>query len=132
MSHLHALTLSAALTWVMLLTASLLRSRGWTPPGMKLAFGNREQMPPDTPLTGRADRAAKNMVENLVLFTAVLAAGRLAGVDPATLDTGSTVFLAARLAYFPVYLAGVAYLRTAIWGVSLYGMALIGHATLVS
>jgi hypothetical protein len=64
MTDARALVWCAILTFLMLVTASLLRSRGWTRPGMKIAFGNRDDLPPATPLAGRAERAARNMVEN--------------------------------------------------------------------
>jgi uncharacterized MAPEG superfamily protein len=92
---------------------------------MKVAFGNRDDVPEPTPLVGRADRAARNMLENLVLFTAVLAAVRLAGVHDGRVDLGAKIFFWARVAYFPVYLAGIAYVRTAIWSVSVVGLAMI-------
>ena len=38
---------------------------------------------------------------------------------------GATIFFWARLVYWPVYLAGIVYLRTAIWGVSIIGLILI-------
>ena len=39
--------------------------------------------------------------------------------------TGATVFFWARLVYWPVYVAGIIYLRTLIWFVSLFGLFLI-------
>ena len=74
------LVASVALTWLMLLVASLLRTRGWTLPGMGLAFGNRDDLPAASAIAGRAERAARNMVENLVLFAALLLAAEVAGV----------------------------------------------------
>jgi uncharacterized MAPEG superfamily protein len=119
------LVCSALLTWVMLLTASLLRARMWTPAGFKAALGNRDDMPEPTPIAGRADRAAKNMVENMVLFTALLAAVRLSGVPGEALVAGASVFFWARVAYFAVYLAGIAVLRTLVWAVSIIGLCMI-------
>lgn len=126
--HISYLIASATLCWLQLVTASLLHSRGWTIPGMGLAFGNREAMPEPSPLVGRAKRAAANMVENLVLLCAVLLAGTLAEVPVATLDLGTAVFFWARLAHAALYLAGVPVLRTLAWGVSLAGLGIIGVA----
>jgi len=130
LSDIHVLVLSAALTWSMLLTASLLRSRVWTIPGIHVAFGNRESMPDSTPLTGRSDRAAKNMLENLALFTALVVAVRFAGHDSASASPGASLFFWARVAYWPVYLVGIPYLRTAIWTVSVVGLGMLGAAAL--
>jgi uncharacterized MAPEG superfamily protein len=124
-SDLLMLLYSAVLAWVMLLTASLLRTGAHRFSGMKLALGNRDVVPPPTPLAARADRAAVNMLENLALFTAVLVAARLGGSHDARMDLGAKIFFWARVGYFPVYLAGIAYVRTAIWMVSIVGLAMI-------
>ena len=116
---------SVLLTWGMLLTASLLRARLWTPAGLKVGLGNRDDVPQPTALAGRADRAAKNMLENLVLFTALLVAVRLSGVPGEQLVAGASVFFWSRVAYFLVYLAGIKVLRTVVWAVSIYGMWMI-------
>ena len=125
---LRLLAYSAVLAWVMLITASSLRSRIWA--GLGLAFSNRDAMPPPTPVTARADRAAANMLENLVLFAVLLLAAHAAGVAPSRLELGAQLFFWARVAYFPAYLAGITYLRTAAWGVGVAGMAMILLATL--
>jgi uncharacterized MAPEG superfamily protein len=116
---------SAILTWVMLMTASVLRARAWTTPGFVAAMGNRDDLPAPSPLAGRADRAAKNMVENMVLFLALIVAARSGGADGAKVVLGASLFFWARVVYFPVYLAGIRWLRTAVWGVSLAGLVLI-------
>jgi uncharacterized MAPEG superfamily protein len=35
---------------------------------------------------------------------------------------GAELYVGARLAYLPIYLAGIPYLRTAVWAVSLWGI----------
>jgi uncharacterized MAPEG superfamily protein len=70
------------------------------------------------------------MLENLLLFTAALVAARLSGAEPARLALGAHIFFWARLAYFPVYLAGVRYLRTAIWAVGVVGIGVITAAAI--
>ncbi len=127
-SDLSYVAYSVLLTWVMLMTGSLVRARGWTPHGFVVALGNRDDLPAPSPLAGRADRAARNMLENLVLFVALLFAARLGGVDGAKLAPAAGVFFWARVVYFPVYLAGIRVLRTVVWGVSLVGLAMILRA----
>jgi uncharacterized MAPEG superfamily protein len=120
----QVLVCSAILTWLMLVVASLVRVEGWTPDGMQLAFGNREDLPPPKPLAGRAGRAAVNMLENLAIFTAIAAAVHFS--DKATqAQLGATIFFWARVAYWPCYLAGIIYLRTVIWFVSIIGLAMM-------
>ena len=119
---------SATLTWVMLMTASFLRARAWTPLGLRFAFSNRDQPPEPTPIAARAHRAAKNMLENFLLFVALVLAARLSGVPSARLAPGAALFFWARVAYFAVYLAGIAYARTIVWGVSVVGLGMIAVA----
>jgi uncharacterized MAPEG superfamily protein len=117
--------LAALLTWVMLLIASLLRTRG----NLVVAMGNRHALPPPSPLAERADRAAKNMVENLVLFGVVVLAAS-SGPNPAKAVLGAEIFLAARLVYWPIYLAGIPGLRTAVYAASVVGLVMIATTLL--
>ena len=123
MTDVHYLLLSTALAWIMIMTAAELRTPTWTRAGARLAFGNREALPEPSALAGRADRAARNMMENLLLFIAVFVAARAAGADA---KLGAAVFFFARLAYFFVYLAGIRYVRSALWAVALLATAQIG------
>jgi uncharacterized MAPEG superfamily protein len=131
LTELQTLVFSALLTWAMVLTSSVLRSKLWTPPGMKVAFGNREAVPDPTPLAGRADRAARNMLENLPLLVALLLAAHVAGRSSSPdVTAGASLFFWARVVYWPLYVVGVPYLRTLSWGVSIFGLVLIGLAVL--
>ena len=125
---LAMLAWSVALTWIMIMTASSIRTKLYTPKGMVLAFSNRDDLPKPTELFARADRAAKNMLENMVLFTGLVLVAHVSGKANAMTALGAQTFLVARMVYFPVYLIGIPYLRTVIWSVGLGGMALIGYA----
>jgi uncharacterized MAPEG superfamily protein len=120
MTLTHLVLAAVVLTWLMIMAASGLRS-GFD---LKLGLGNRDNLPEASPLAGRADRAAKNMLENLILFVALALA---AGPSPrATL--GAEIFVLARLAYWPIYLAGIHGVRTAVWAVSVVGLGLLASA----
>ena len=112
-------------TWLMLLAASLMRVRAWTPRGMGLAVGNRDNLPEASPLAARTDRAARNTLENLVFFAALVLTAHAAGVDNAQVLLGAQVFLWARIVYLAVYMAGIPVLRTLVWAVSLVGLGMI-------
>src|SRR5204863_8457779 len=45
--------LAIAMTWLMVFSASFWRAKAWSPKGMMLAFGNREDLPPPTGANGR-------------------------------------------------------------------------------
>jgi len=130
MSDTQLVLAAVLLTWASLQLASVLRTRSWTRAGQKLAFGNREHVPEPSPLAGRADRAAKNNLENLVLFAAVWAAARLGAADPAPVLLGTQLFFWSRCAYTAVYLVGVPYLRTALFAVGVIGTFIVGVAAL--
>ena len=129
----HVLTLvvlSAALTWLSLLLASLIRVKGWTPPGFLLAMGNREGLPPAEGLAGRADRAARNTLEGFVLFTAIALVADAAGIQSPRVALGADLFFWSRVIYLPVYDLGIAGLRTGVWGVGMFGLAMMVSALL--
>ena len=117
----------AVMTFVALLFASLLRARGWTPAGMALAMGNRENMPTPSALDGRADRTARNTLEGFVLFSAIALVAHAAGKATPQVLLGAEIFFWARLAYIPIYVAGLAYIRTGVWGVSVVGLGMMIH-----
>jgi len=93
--------------------------------GLPTLAGNREKLPEITGWAGRAKRAHLNMIENLVLFAALVLIAAAAGKANAMTAMGAMIFFWARLAYAVIYLAGIAWLRTVAWFVSVIGMALI-------
>ena len=124
MTTVQAVIASGILTFLMLLVASGFCAKAWTPPGMDIAFGNRENLPVPLGPAGRSDRAARNMMEGMILLLAAVLAAQMAGKG-AQAATGATVFFWARLVYWPVYIAGIIYLRTAVWFVSIIGLGMI-------
>jgi uncharacterized MAPEG superfamily protein len=112
------------LTWISIMLGAALRNREWTLEGMKVGLSNRDHLPEATALGGRAERAAANTKENFVLFVALALTAQLAGLaEQAT--AGAAVFFWARVIYLPVYLFGITYLRSAIWGVGVVGLGMM-------
>ena len=93
--------------------------------GLMTLVGNREHFPELTGWAGRAHRAHRNMIENLVLFAALVLVAAAAGRTNGTTLLGAQLFIWARLAHAIVYLIGLPWLRTAVWAVSVLGMILI-------
>ena len=93
--------------------------------GLPALAGNREDLPAITGWAGRARRAHLNMLENLVVFAIVVLVAHLAGKANATTALGAALFFWGRLAYAVIYVAGVPWLRTAAWAVSLAGILLV-------
>ena len=118
----------AAVTWLLLLAASLIRAKGWTLEGTKIAMGNRDQLPEATPFAGRAERTARNTLENFALFAALALVAHVAGVQTPRVLLGAELFFWSRLAYIAVYYIGIPYLRTAVWAVGIAGLAMMASA----
>lgn len=119
-TELRLLAYCAILTWVMIVTAAGLKARF----DLGVMFGNRANLDEPTPMAARADRAARNMLENMVLFVAVVLAS-LATRDHDRVVLGARIFFWARVAYFPVYVAGVTHVRTALWLAGVVGMGVM-------
>jgi len=93
--------------------------------GLPALAGNREGLPPPAGWVGRAHRAHRNMLENLVLFAALVLAVVATAGSNATTVVGAQLFFWGRLAYAVIYLAGIPWLRTACWAVSVVGLVLM-------
>jgi uncharacterized MAPEG superfamily protein len=93
--------------------------------GLPALAGNREGLPPCSGWAWRAQRAHQNMLESLVLFTALVLIAALTDKTNSSTLLGAQLFFWARLAYAAVYVAGIPWLRTGIWLVSVIGLILI-------
>lgn len=93
--------------------------------GINTLAGNREGLPEIKGWAGRAKRAHLNMVENMVLFAALVLIAAVAGKANAMTAMGAAIFFWGRVAYAVIYVAGITWLRTAAWFVSVIGMVLI-------
>jgi len=85
-------------------------------------IGNRENLPAIEGWAGRAQRAHRNMLESLTIFAAVVLVAQFVGKTNAVTAFGAQLFFWGRLAYAPVYVIGIPWLRTALWGVSFLGL----------
>lgn len=118
----------AIITWLLLLAASLIRAKGWTPAGMSVAMGNRDNVPGATAFAGRADRTAKNTLENFVLFATLALVAYASGAKSPQVLLGAQIFFGARLLFVVVYYLGIPYVRTMVWATGVAGMAMMAWA----
>ncbi len=93
--------------------------------GLPAMAGNRDDVPAPEGWMGRAKRAHLNLVENLAPFAALVLIAHVAGKADASTALGAQLFFWARLAHAVVYVAGIAWVRTAAYAVSVAGMAII-------
>jgi uncharacterized MAPEG superfamily protein len=119
---LKYLLLSVLLTAVQVLIAAAAANQVV---GLTRLAGNRDGVPEMTGFAGRAKRAHLNMVENMVLFTALVLVAVVAQKTNSNTALGAAIFFWARLVYALVYLIGVPWLRTVVWFVSVIGMIMI-------
>jgi uncharacterized MAPEG superfamily protein len=120
--ELTLLVWSVALAFAQMLIAA---SAATLQVGLPMLAGNRDSMPPLTGWAGRAERAHLNMLESLVLFAALILVAVVAGKTNAMTALGAQLFFWARLVYALIYLAGVPWVRTGVWLVSVIGLVLI-------
>jgi uncharacterized MAPEG superfamily protein len=120
--ELMYLVWSAALTFVLVLIAV---SGATLQVGLPTLAGNREGLPKLAGWAGRAQRAHFNMLESLILFAVLVFVAQLAGIHNASTLLGAQLFFWGRVAHAAVYIAGIAWLRTAAWGVSVVGLIMI-------
>ena len=113
---------AVALTFVEVLVAAL---GAQLQVGVGALAGNRDEVPPLTGFAGRAQRAHRNMLENLPLFIALVLVAQVAGRTNAMTLLGAQLFFWGRLAHWLIYLAGIPWLRTLAWLISVVGMILI-------
>ena len=90
--------------------------------GFRVAAGNRHELPPLPNWAYRSERAQRNMLANFVPFAVLVLVAHQTGLANAETAYGAVVFFWARLAYAIIYIAGVPYLRTVAFIVSLGGL----------
>jgi uncharacterized MAPEG superfamily protein len=100
------------------------------PGGPKWGFGNRDYDFPVPAWIARGRRAHANMVENLLPFACLVLVAHLGGKANATTALASEIFLASRVVYTLVYMAGIPVLRTVIFGLGVVADFMIFFAIL--
>jgi len=123
MSELTCLELSVALWVVHVLVQAGVGN-------VELPFGylftSRDKPPAVNGLLfGRATRALANYIENLTPFVAVALALIVTQRTGGAGALGATIWILARIVYIPLYLFGVVYARTLVWGISIVGLLMM-------
>ena len=98
--------------------------------GLPFAAGNRDA-PFELPdWADRAGRAQRNMLENFPVFAALVLIAHAAGVSNENTAFGAMLFFWGRVAHAVIYIAGIPWLRSAAFGVSLIGLLRIAREIL--
>ncbi|MBU6443607.1 MAG: MAPEG family protein [Alphaproteobacteria bacterium] len=94
--------------------------------GLPWAVGPRDEgWPALGKFGGRLERAWKNFIETFPLFAVAVLMVDALHATTATSALGTQIYIWARLIYLPVYVAGIAYLRTLVWMASLVGIVMV-------
>lgn len=100
--------------------------------GFPAGMGNRDAsaLPEIPEWAARANRAHRNQLENLPVFAALVLAASMAEVPTEATITGATMFFWARIVHGLVYMAGIPYIRTIAFAISLGGLLRMGAGIL--
>ncbi|HHA2857983.1 MULTISPECIES: MAPEG family protein [Stenotrophomonas] len=99
--------------------------------GMKWNASARDgEAKPLSPLAGRLQRAQSNFLETFPFFAAAAIAVVVAGRSNDTTALAAQAYFWARVAYLPLYAAGVPYVRSLVWLVSLLSILALVFALL--
>lgn len=117
--------------WTLLtvVVGAAIRNQEWTKEGRDIGLGNRDNLQEATPMGGRAERAANNSIEAAVFFVPLALVANAAGMD-AEVMLGAQIAFWARIAYVPIYIAGIKYLRSLVWIVGVVGYGMMVSAML--
>ena len=121
-TELMYLVWSVALTFIIMVIAVL---GAMAEVGLPRLAGNREDMPRFGGWAGRATRAHLNMLESLVLFAILVLVAQAANIHNGNTLLGAALFFWGRVAHAVIYIAGIAWLRTLAWAVSVVGLIML-------
>jgi uncharacterized MAPEG superfamily protein len=94
--------------------------------GSKWNAGPRDEpLPPPDKVTGRLERAQRNLAETLPIFIGAVLIAHLVGRHTPLTALGAQLYFWARLVYVPLYALGVSYVRSLAFLVSLAGLLMI-------
>lgn len=99
-------------------SASLQRGYRWS------ASARDEPVEPLHGVAGRLERALKNYLETFPLFAALVLAADAAGRHDALTQWGARLYFWGRVAYLPLYAAGIPLVRSLVWNVATAGILL--------
>lgn len=119
--ELKMLALSVVLGFVQIALATHFKNMQY---GYDWNAGPRDStMPPLNPLAGRLGRALANFMETFPFFAVAVLMAHVTNKHSQLTFWGVQLYFWGRVAYVPAYLAGIPYVRSMIWTVSIIGIA---------
>lgn len=93
--------------------------------GIDYAVGPRDEERRTTGVAGRLARARANFMETYPIFAALVLIVEFTETAGLLSMWGTSLYLAGRVLYLPLYAWGVPWLRSIVWNVALIGIALV-------
>lgn len=122
--ELKMVALAAIVLFVYLFSGAAVRMFTF---GLPWAAGARDTLPGEVPVHGqRCERAFRNMLETFPIFVALAISVVVAGLSNGTTVLGSELYVVARVLYLPAYIVHIPFVRSALWGLSLLGILMVG------
>ena len=122
-TELQVLSWSVTLLFVHLLAQGLTAIRDQ---GLAYNAGPRDEARPLGIVAGRARRALSNYLETYPAFVALALGLAVAGRTGGLGEVGAVLWIASRVVFLLLYVAGVPWLRTLAFAASLIGLVLMG------
>jgi uncharacterized MAPEG superfamily protein len=121
--EIRILALGALLLFIYIFIAVRLKTSQY---GRRWNAGPRdEELPAANVLTGRATRAQNNFLETFPIAIVALVGVVVANRTSETTALGGWIWLAARVIYLPLYVAGIRVVRTIVYLISMVGLAMV-------
>lgn len=121
--ELRIAALGALLLFIHIFTATRFKTAQY---GRKWNVGARDEaLPPPNAMTGRLVRAQANFQETFPIALVALLGVVIAGRTSQWTALGGWIWLTARVAYLPLYAAGVPVVRTIVYTISIIGLAMV-------
>jgi uncharacterized MAPEG superfamily protein len=92
---------------------------------LSVLAGNRETPVEGLGWVGRAQRAHRNILESLVLFAILVLVAHVTGKANAMTALGAAMYFWARVVYAVVYILGITWVRSLVFGVSMISLVVI-------
>ena len=118
-----------AVVWTTVILAALIGFQGGLVPvyqGFVWGLGNRDDVREKTALQLRTARTIANHIEGMMVFVPLALIVVISDLSSTLTIWGAGLYLLGRALFAPLYLIGVPYLRSLVWGVGLFGILMIG------
>lgn len=122
----------AALNAVVLLVLYGLQGADTVLNAPKWGLGARDEARVGSLFASRARRTVQNQIEAMAAFVPLVLIAHVLGVSSPLTVWGAGLFFGSRIFFAPLYLLGVPYLRTLVWGAGFAGTVMIAVAVLTA